>query len=404
MRIETVDLIRVRVPLRQPFRAAHGVTTHKESLLVCCNTDEGVGWGECAAELAPGYTAEFVDSAWLVLRDHLLPRLLAGPWSSYEELDERLAAVRGHPMAKAAIETALLDAHLRERQKSLASYLGATRTTVPVGVVVDLADEPSATAATARARVDQGYRRIKLKIAPGRDVDFVRAVRVAIGETVDLWVDANGTYDRDDVALRRLDELGLGLIEQPLDPDAWLDHGALARELTTAICLDESIRSPSDAQLARHFGAADVVNVKPSRVGGVRAARQIVEDCSTAGLGAWVGGMLDLGINRAVNLAVAALDGCNLPGDIERDRPLLRPRYHCTIRARRQRLDGGAERAGSRRRDRRRGDRLVHRRRDQSPLIIQSRLGSAAESLPMNEVNARSKFSSASISAVSKSP
>src|SRR5688500_14892965 len=139
MRLETVELIRVRVPLRQPFRTAHGVTTHKESVLVCCTTDEGVGWGECAAETAPSYTAEFVDGAWLVLRDHLLPRLLSGPWSSYEELDERLAAVRGHPMAKAAIETALLDAHLRERKKSLASYLGATRSTVPVGVVVDLA-------------------------------------------------------------------------------------------------------------------------------------------------------------------------------------------------------------------------------------------------------------------------
>ena len=316
MQLEAVELIRVRVPLRQLFRTAHGVTTDKESLLVCFHTDEGVGWGECAAEIAPSYTAEFVDSAWLVLRDHLLPRLLSGPWSSYEELDERMAAVRGHPMAKAAIETALLDAHLRERKKNLASYLGATRQAVPVGVVVDLADDPRETAATAQSRVDEGYRRIKIKIAPGRDVDVVRAVRVAIGETVELWVDANGTYARDDRALRQLDDLHLGLIEQPLDPDAWLDHAALVRELRTAVCLDESIRSLSDLQLARHFAAADVVNVKPSRVGGIRIARQIVDECAAAGIGAWVGGMLDLGINRAVNLAVAALDGCNLPGDI----------------------------------------------------------------------------------------
>jgi O-succinylbenzoate synthase len=316
MRLESALLIRVRVPLLRPFRTAHGVTTDKESLLVCFHTDEGVGWGECAAEISPSYTAEFVDGAWLVLRDHLLPRLLSGPWSSYEELDERMAAVRGHPMAKAAIETALLDAHLRAHNKNLASYLGATRATVPVGVVVDLADDPRETAATAQRRVDEGYRRIKLKVAPGRDVVIVRAVREAIGATVELWVDANGTYASDDRALRRLDDLGLGLIEQPLDPDAWLDHGALARELSTPICLDESIRSVSDLQLARHFGAADVVNVKPSRVGGVRAARQIVEECAAAGIGAWVGGMLDLGINRAVNLAVAALDGCNLPGDI----------------------------------------------------------------------------------------
>jgi len=309
-------LIRVRVPLRRPFRTAHSVTTVKESVLVCLHTDEGVGWGECAAEIAPTYTAEFVDSAWLVLRDHLLPPLLAGPWSSYEELDERISTVRGHSMAKAAIETALLDAHLRERNKNLATYLGATRKVVPVGVVVDLADDPRETAATATSRVEEGYRRIKLKVAPGRDVDVVRAVRDAIGATVELWVDANGTYASDDRALRQLDELGLGLIEQPLDPDAWMQCGALARELVTPICLDESIRSVSDVQLARHFGAADVVNVKPSRVGGVRAAHQIVGECAASGIGTWVGGLLDLGINRAVNLAVAALDGCTLPGDI----------------------------------------------------------------------------------------
>ena len=316
MRLESALLIRIRVPLRQPFRTAHGVTTHKESLLVCVHTDEGVGWGECAAEIAPSYSAEFVDGAWIVLRDHLLPRLLSSPWSSYEELDARIAAVRGHPMAKAAIETALLDAHLRERKKNLASYLGATRQFVPVGVVVDLSDDPRETAAIAKSRVDEGYRRVKIKIAPGHDVDVVRAVRAAIGESIDLWVDANGTYASGDRALRSLDELGLGLIEQPLDPDAWLDHGELALELATAVCLDESIRSVADLHLARHFGAADVVNVKPSRVGGVRVARQIVDECVAGGIGAWVGGMLDLGINRAVNLAVAALDGCNMPGDI----------------------------------------------------------------------------------------
>jgi O-succinylbenzoate synthase len=316
MQLHAVELIHVRVPLRRPFRTAYGDTTHKEALLLRAQTDEGVGWGECAAEIAPSYTAEFVDSAWLVLRDYLVPRLQASAWSSYQELDARLAAVRGHPMAKAAVETALLDAHLRAYGKSLASYLGATRDTVPVGVVVDLDDGLQQTVETARARADEGYRRIKVKIVPGRDVDVVRAVRGSVGATVDVWVDANGSYQLADRALRELDELGLGLIEQPLDPDAWLDHGTLAHELTTAICLDESIRSIDDVRLAHHLGAADVVNVKPSRVGGVRAACRIIDQCTEAGIGAWVGGLLDLGINRAVNLAVAALDGCNLPGDI----------------------------------------------------------------------------------------
>jgi O-succinylbenzoate synthase len=265
--------------------------------------------------VAPTYTAEFVGGAWLVLRHHLLPRLLAGGWSSYEDLNARLDEVRGHSMAKAAIEAALLDAHLRHRGKNLATYLGATRRTVPVGVVVELYDDVAETVATAQQRSAEGYRRIKVKVEPGRDVAIVAAVREAL-PGIDLWVDANASYRFADRALRDLDALGLGLIEQPLAAHAWQDHGALARELTTAICLDESIASAHDLALARHFGAADVVNVKPSRVGGVRQAKQIVDECAGAGLGAWVGGMLDLGLNRAVNLAVAALDGCSLPGDI----------------------------------------------------------------------------------------
>jgi O-succinylbenzoate synthase len=316
VRPQAVDLFRVRVPLRRPFRTALGATTHKEAVLLRVHTDEGDGWGECAAEVAPTYTEEFVDGAWLVLRDHLLPRLMAGTWSSYEELDERLDAVRGHSMAKAAVETALLDAHLRERGKSLASYLGATRRMVPVGVVVELFDEVADTVTTASQRAAEGYRRIKLKIEPGRDVKVVAAVKESIGPDVDLWVDANASYHVGDRALRELDAMGLGLIEQPLPRDAWTEHRTLVRELTTAVCLDESIASVSDLALARHFGSADIVNVKPSRVGGVRNAKLIVDTCTASGIGAWVGGMLDLGVNRAVNLAVAALDGCTLPGDI----------------------------------------------------------------------------------------
>ncbi len=316
VRLQAVELFRVSVPLRRPFRAAHGVTTHKESVLLRVHTDEGIGWGECAAERTPSYSAEFVDSALLVLRDYLLPPLMASDWASYEELDRRLGAVRGHLMAKAAIETALLDAHLRERKKGLAAYLGATRRSVPVGVVVELGDTVDAAVHIAEARVAEGYRRIKLKIEPGRDVAVVDAVRAATGPAIELWVDANGSYQPTDRALRALDARGLGLIEQPLAAGEWAGLGALARELDTPICLDESIRSMADLAVARHFGAADVVNVKPSCVGGVRAAGALVHECARAGLGAWVGGMLDLGINRAVNLAVAALDGCTRPGDI----------------------------------------------------------------------------------------
>jgi O-succinylbenzoate synthase len=306
MRLEEVELVHVRLPYVRPFVTARGTSTHKECVLVRVRTAGGVtGWGECAAEAAPTYAPEFVDGAWLVLRDHLVPRLLSG---------RSLTEVRGHHMARAALEMALLDTELVTAGIPLACHLGATRDRVPAGVVVELGDEPGATARTARERVAEGYRRIKIKVAPGKDLAHAAAVRAEIGRAVPLWADANGSYTLDDVdTLRALD---VDLLEQPLRAGDLLDHARLAHLLDTPVCLDESIDSVDTAALALHVRAADVVCLKPARVGGLRAAIDIHDRCMDANVPVWCGGMLETGIGRAANVALAALPGFVLPGDL----------------------------------------------------------------------------------------
>lgn len=310
MRLEEVELVHVRLPLVRPFVTARGTTTHKDCVLVHVRTAGGsAGWGECVAEAAPTYAPEFVGGAWLVLRDHLVPRLLAGA---------PLSEVRGHHMAKAAIETALLDAELTTKGTSLATHLGATRDRVPAGVVVELGEDPAATAASALARAAEGYRRIKVKIAPGRDREHLAAVRAEIGRTVPLWADANGSYTLDDV--EHLAALDVDLLEQPLRAGDLLDHARLTARLDVVVCLDESIDSVDSARLALHLRAADALCVKPGRLGGLRAAVAVHDACVEANVPVWCGGMLETGIGRAANLALAALDGFTLPADLSASR------------------------------------------------------------------------------------
>lgn len=318
MLLEDVDLVHVSVPLVRPFVSALATRTTKEALLVHVRTDVGEGWGECAAEPEPTYTEEFLEGARLVLHDHLVPRLWGrrlGP-DPVAALAHALHPVRGHAMARAALEMALLDAWLRAEHRSLASFLGATRERVPVGVVVEHGESAGATAANAAGRVAEGYRRIKVKVSPGQDVAVVEAVRRAVGDGVDVWADANGSYESVPDAVDALDDLGLGLLEQPLAPRDLLGHATLARRLRTPICLDESVASEDDATLAGHLGAMAVVNVKPGRVGGLLHARHIASAARAEGRSAWVGGMLETGIGRAANVALAALDDFDLPGDV----------------------------------------------------------------------------------------
>lgn len=307
MNVEEVELRRVALPLVTPFRTTAGTTDVRELLLVRIRTDEADGWGECGALPSPGYTAEYLDGAHAVVERFLGPALVG----------REPVAVVGHPMAKAAVEGALLDARLRAEGRSLASFLGAAQDRVPVGAAVGITGSVPELLARVEAAVAAGYRRVKLKVEPGWDVEPVRAVRAAFGDDLGLQVDANGSYTAASAdALLALDDYGLLLVEQPLPPDDLLGHAALATRLRTPVCLDESIESAADAAVALAVGACSVVNVKPARVGGYQEARRVHDVCVERGVPLWCGGMLESGIGRAAALAVAALPGCTLPADL----------------------------------------------------------------------------------------
>ena len=316
MTITAVELRRVRLPFLQPVRSAGGEDRFRDLLLVRVVTDAGEGWGECAALGRPSYTAEYVDGAALVLRDHLVPALLAAGAVDAAGVAPALAPVRGHRMAKAALEMAVLDAELRAAGVPLARYLGASRDTVEAGVVVGMAGGIGELVAAVDAAVGEGYRRVKLKIGPGWDVEPVRAVRERFPDLV-LQVDANGAYRPADAGhLAQLDPFGLAMIEQPVATDDLVGAAEVAGRIATPVCLDESITSASAATTAIAMGAASVLNVKPGRVGGYLEARRVHDVCVAAGVAAWCGGMWESGLARSANLALAALPGFTLPGDL----------------------------------------------------------------------------------------
>ena len=277
------------------------------------------GWGECVAGDEPTYSSEYVDGAWLVMREQLLPRL--GGDVSAAAVAERLAPVRGHPMAKAALEMAVLDAELRAAGTSFATFLDARRERIPSGVSVGIHPTIDELLAAVAGYVEDGYVRIKLKIEPGWDLEPVAAVRRLVGPGVPLQVDANAAYTRQDIDhLARLDEFDLLLVEQPLPEDDLLGHARLARVAETPVCLDESITSVMVAADAIELGAAEIVNIKAGRVGGYLAARRIHDLCRAHGVPVWCGGMLETGIGRAANAALAAMEGFTLPGDVSASR------------------------------------------------------------------------------------
>jgi len=314
-----VELRRVRLPFRVPIRSSLGTSRWRDVLLVRVGTPGGDGWGECAALAEPTYSAEYVEGAAGVLRHHLVPLLMATTGGDVDaaSVGPALAGVRGHPMAKAALETAVLDAELRAAGVSLARYLGATRTVVEAGVAVGMSSSVGALLDEVAAAVDEGFRRVKLKVAPGWDVEPVRAVRERFGDDLLVQADANGAYRLSDAThLAALDPFGLVLIEQPLEPDDLVGSAELARRIRTPVCLDESITSAEVAARAIAMGAVAVVNVKPGRVGGFLEARRVHDTCVAAGVAAWCGGMFETGLARSANLALAALPGFSLPGDL----------------------------------------------------------------------------------------
>jgi o-succinylbenzoate synthase len=317
MKLAAAELRRVAMPLVAPFRTSLGTEYQRDALIIRVMTPDGDGWGECVAMQQPLYSAEFTDGAQQVLRRFLLPRLFAVPDLSAGQVAHLLLPFRGHPMAKAAIEMAVLDAELRQAGRSLASFFGAVRDRIPSGVSVGIFDSVPELLDVVAGYLDAGYVRIKLKIEPGWDVDPVSAVRNRFGDELLLQVDANASYRLcDSRLLARLDTFSLVMIEQPLPEGDLRGHAEVARQVSTPICLDESITSARVAADAIALGACRIINVKPGRVGGYLEARRIAAVAWANGVPVWCGGMLETGIGRAANAALAACSEFTLPGDI----------------------------------------------------------------------------------------
>ena len=315
MRLESLELRRIGMPLVAPFETSFGVQTARDVLLVRAITSEGEGWGECVAGEEPTYSPEYVDGAQQVIVQHLAPRLFAREDLSADGVAALLRPVHGHQMAKACLEMAVLDAELRARGESFGKRFGAVRDAVDCGVSVGIHATIPELLATVGGYLDQGYRRIKLKIKPGWDIEPVRAVRDKFG-AVPLQVDANTAYrESDGEHLAELDEFDLLLIEQPLPEDQVLGHARLAKVVRTPICLDESIHSYQAAADAIELRACRIINIKPGRVGGYLEGVRIHDLCLEHGIPVWMGGMLETGLGRAGNVAMAAMAGFTLPGD-----------------------------------------------------------------------------------------
>jgi len=317
VKLERLELRRIALDLVTPFRTSFGVETNRDILLIKVTTDVGEGWGECVSSHEPAYSSEFVEGSALVIRDHLWPAMVAAGISSASDVAPALQRYKGHQMSKGALEMAVLDAELRANNRSWKRELGSTRDRIPSGVSVGIFDTMDELSRQVAGYVDDGYVRIKLKIEPGWDIEPVRMIRDQIGPGVPLQVDANTAYTRDDIShLCKLDEFDLLLIEQPLPEEDILGHAQLARATATPVCLDESVVSMQTAVDVIELGAAEIINIKPGRVGGYLSAVRIHDLCVARGVPVWCGGMVETGIGRAANAGLASLPGFTLPGDI----------------------------------------------------------------------------------------
>jgi O-succinylbenzoate synthase len=316
MKLQEIELRTIHLPLVRPFRTSFGTQTSREVLMVKVTNENGTaGWAECVAMSEPLYSPEYVIGCLDFMKRFLIPALRDKPSITAEDVPVVLKPFLGGQMAKAALETAILDAQLKDQGISLAKYLGANKTKVECGVSVGIANNLNELVEEVKSYVDAGYRRIKLKIEPGWDYEAVKTIR-QIYPDIPLQVDANQAYSRSDgKLLAKLDEFNLLLIEQPLDEHDILGHALLAKEVKTPICLDESIISLQSAQDALALKATTVINIKPGRVGGYIESKKIHDLCLDKKIPVWCGGMLETGIGRAANLALAALPGFTLPGD-----------------------------------------------------------------------------------------
>lgn len=316
MKISHVILTHLKMPLVSPFETSFGRSTHRECILLEVHAGGLLGYGECVADRDPGYSSETCGTSWHILKDFILPMLLGQEFFSPGDFWPRLEQVRGHYMAKAGVEMALWDLLGKAHGKSLREMLGGDRARVDVGVSVGIQEHPQTLVKVVSGYLSDGYGRIKLKIKPGKDVVETRAVRQAFPE-IRLQVDANSAYSLQSAqSLLPLDDLNLLLIEQPLYEDDLWDHSRLQAQFKTPICLDESILTVRHARQALEMQACRVINIKAGRVGGISQAVAIHDLCRKKGIPVWCGGMLETGVGRASNLALASLPGFSLPGDL----------------------------------------------------------------------------------------
>ncbi len=316
MRIDSITLHHLRMPLVTPFETSFGRIVDRESILIILRSEGLSGYGECVADREPGYSYETSGTAWHILKDFIFPGLLGQDIQDAADFQRRVAGIRGHPLAKAGVEMAIWDLLGKRSGRSLRELLGGTRQKVEVGVSIGLQESPKVLVRAVESYLAQGYRRVKIKIRPGRDVGDASAVRRAFPD-LRLQVDANSAYSLESApALRPLDDLGLLLIEQPLFEDDLWEHHKLQEQFRTPICLDESIASPRHARNALEMKACRVINIKAGRVGGLSQALEIHDLCRAQNVPLWCGGMLETGVGRASNLALASLPGFTLPGDI----------------------------------------------------------------------------------------
>ena len=316
MKLESLTLHHLSMPLVAPFETSFGRTTDRECILISINSEGLTGFGECVADRDPGYSYETTGTAWHILKDFIAPLVLGQTGIGVEDFQCRIEGIRGHLLAKAGMEMALWDLRGKLEGRSLREMLGGVRDRVQVGVSVGLQASPDVLVKAVEKYLQTGYGRIKIKIKPGRDVGDAAAVRAAF-PSIKLQVDANSAYSLATwEILRPLDNLDLLLIEQPLNEDDIWDHRILQKELNTPICLDESIITPRHARYALEMEACKIINIKAGRVGGLSQAVAIHDLCRERGVPVWCGGMLETGVGRASNLALASLPGFVLPGDI----------------------------------------------------------------------------------------
>ncbi len=325
MRIDRLDLRLCRLPLVSFFETSFGRSYDRSFLLVRLAGEGEEGWGEAVAEANPYYSSETTETAWHIITEFLAPRLLGASVAHPREVFDRLRPVRGHHMAKAAVEMAAWDLYARVQGQPLSRVLGGTRTRIASGVSIGIQDSLDDLRGRIERELAAGYQRIKIKIKPGWDIAAVEMVRATFGE-VPLMVDANAAYSLADAAhLARLDAHALMMIEQPLDYDDVSDHATLQAALATPICLDESIHSVRIARDAIAAGACRIINIKPGRVGGHRESIRLHDLCAEHGIPVWHGGMLETGIGRAHNIHLASLPNFSLPGDIAASKRYYEP-------------------------------------------------------------------------------